>query len=212
MLRGHLMEHSLCLWRWRDCGHVPKRLPAAFHHPKGLTPVTARSEGTHEQAVSRLTKRIELDELTRGCCRVLRSAALEVGRCEQLERAMGRFEEQTALPDDPRRLVAREKASPADLECDSCFRPGACELRLSRCQLSLVKRGASPLVVHEGSGGSLEPVLAGRMLNLKGRRLLRDRTQRCANPAREGTERIVPGIRKVIRPDRCGQFVSPDRP
>ena len=65
MLRGHLMEHSLCLWRWRYCGHVPKRLPAAFHHPKGLTPVTARSEGTHQQAVSRLTKRVELHELTR---------------------------------------------------------------------------------------------------------------------------------------------------
>src|SRR3989441_3507814 len=206
------MEDSLCLGRWRHRGHVPKRLPAAFHHPKGLTAVTARSEGTHEQAVSRLTKRIELNELTRGCCRVLTSAALEVGRCEQLERAMGPFEEQTALPDDPRRLVAHEKASPADLECDSCFRPGARELRLSRCQLSLVKRGASPLVVHEGSGGSLEDVPAGRVLNLKGRRLLRDRTQRGANPAGQGTEGVVPGIRKVIGPDRRGQFVAPDRP
>src|SRR5439155_1273234 len=167
---------------------------------------------THEQAVSRLTKRIELDELTGGCCRVLWSAALEVGRCEQLERAMDPFDEQTALPDDPRRLVACEKASPADLECDSCFRPSARELRPSRCQLSLVKRGASPLVVHERSGGSLEPVLAGRMLNLKGRRLLRDRTQSGANPAGQGTEGVVPGIRKVIGPDRRGQFVAPDRP
>src|SRR5439155_4799027 len=133
---------------------------------------------THEQAVSRLTKRIELDELTGGCCRVLWSAALEVGRCEQLERAMGPFEEQTALADDPRRLVAREKASPADLECDSCFGPGACEHGVSLGQVSLVQCGPSPLEVHEDSGGGLEHVPAGRMLNLKGRRLLRDRTQR----------------------------------
>src|SRR5207253_11119999 len=100
---------------------------------------------------------------------------------------MGRFEEQTALPDDPRRLVAREKASPADLECDSCFRPGACELRLSKRQVSLVKRGACPLVVHEGCSGSLEHVLSAGMLNMKARRFLRDRTQRCANLAREAT-------------------------
>src|SRR5438105_13167137 len=107
---------------------------------------------------------------------------------------MDPFDEQTALPDDPRRLVACEKASPADLECDSCFRPSARELRPSRCQLSLVKRGASPLVVHERSGGSLEPVLAGRTLTLSGRLLLRDLPLSGPDPAGQGAAGVDAGL------------------
>src|SRR3989442_14699994 len=106
-----LVVDALGLGGWREGGEPTQASPTLLHDASRLRPVAARCKRAHKGPVAGFAHRVELDELPRLSARVVRAVPAEIGLGDELERSVRAVGEWTPLPDDPRGIVARQKAT-----------------------------------------------------------------------------------------------------